>query len=113
MASSNYGLMSRYISFSDVTFSMPSCLSSHLLQFNNLKRFLLYVALFMMYQVIIFQFLGALIGLIYLRTPFGSNVDRTQVIGLLSGQIFLIVCTTFIATLSVLNVSKWIFNYII
>lgn len=48
-------------------------------------------------------FLALLIGLIYLRTPFGSVVDSTQVIGMISGQIFLIVCTTFVATLSVLN----------
>ena len=51
------------------------------------------------------QFAGILVGLIYLRTPFGKTVDSSEVTTI-SGALFLVITNlTFTTVVSVLNVS--------
>jgi len=48
-------------------------------------------------------FITILVGLVYLRTPYGSLVDKSQIGGVVGGLIFIIINTSFISVLSVLN----------
>lgn len=48
-------------------------------------------------------FITILVGLVYLRTPFGSMLDKSEIGGVVGGLIFIIINTSFISVLSVLN----------